>query len=47
MKSVRVDTTTGERLLELAHQVCPDSNATRGNIPVKLTFEEQSLATLE
>jgi organic hydroperoxide reductase OsmC/OhrA len=47
MKSVRVDTTTGERLLELAHQVCPYSNATRGNIPVKLTFEEQSLATLE
>jgi organic hydroperoxide reductase OsmC/OhrA len=25
----------------------PYSKATRGNIPVKLTFEEQSLATLE
>jgi osmotically inducible protein OsmC len=41
-----VDTATGEKLLELAHQVCPYSNATRGNIPVKLTFEEQSLAPL-
>jgi Ohr subfamily peroxiredoxin len=41
-----VDTATGEKLLELAHQVCPYSNATRGNIPVKLTFEEQSPATL-
>ncbi len=36
-----VDTATGEKLLELAHQVCPYSNATRGNIPVKLVFEEQ------
>ena len=41
-----VDTAIGEKLLELAHQVCPYSNATRGNIPVKLIFEEQSLATL-
>lgn len=38
-----VDKATGEKLVELAHQVCPYSNATRGNIPVKLTFEEQSL----
>ena len=36
-----VDTATGEKLLELAHQVCPYSNATRGNIPVKLTLVEQ------
>ena len=25
---------------------CPHSNATRGNIPVKLTFEEQTLANI-
>ncbi len=31
------------KLAELAHQVCPYSNATRGNIPVKLIVEEQSL----
>ncbi len=41
-----VETAIGEKLLELADQVCPYSNATRGNIPVKLTFEEQLLATL-
>jgi osmotically inducible protein OsmC len=41
-----IDTATGMKLLELAHQVCPYSNATRGNIPVKLTFEEQALATI-
>ncbi|HET8843195.1 MAG TPA: organic hydroperoxide resistance protein [Ktedonobacteraceae bacterium] len=34
-----VDTETGQKLLELAHQVCPYSNATRGNIPVNLIFE--------
>ncbi len=39
-----VDTATGTKILELAHEVCPYSNATRGNIPVKLTFEEQALA---
>jgi osmotically inducible protein OsmC len=39
-----VDATTGQKLLELAHEVCPYSNATRGNIPVKLTFEENALA---
>ena len=32
-----VDQATAERLLEAAHQVCPYSNATRGNIDVKLT----------
>jgi lipoyl-dependent peroxiredoxin len=35
-----IDAATGQHLLELAHQVCPYSNATRGNIPVTLTFEE-------
>ena len=38
-----VDPVTGAKILELAHQVCPYSNATRGNIPVTLTFEEQAL----
>ncbi|HEX6555844.1 MAG TPA: organic hydroperoxide resistance protein [Ktedonobacteraceae bacterium] len=37
-----VDKATGEKLVELAHQVCPYSNATRGNIPVKLILEEPS-----
>ena len=36
-----IDQATGEQLLEQAHQVCPYSNATRGNIPVTLTFEAQ------
>ena len=35
-----VERAIGEKLLELAHQVCPYSNATRGNIPVTLTFDE-------
>ncbi|GCE08080.1 organic hydroperoxide resistance protein [Dictyobacter aurantiacus] len=39
-----VDQETGERLVELTHRVCPYSNATRGNIPVRLYFEEQPLA---
>lgn len=34
-----IDKATGEKLVEQAHQVCPYSNATRGNIPVKLFFE--------
>ena len=42
----RVDKATGEKLIELAHQVCPYSNATRGNITVKLILEEQPLAVL-
>ncbi|MCW2918907.1 MAG: Ohr subfamily peroxiredoxin [Actinomycetia bacterium] len=29
----------GEALLEATHQVCPYSNATRGNIPVELVRE--------
>jgi lipoyl-dependent peroxiredoxin len=31
-----VDHDTAENLVETAHQVCPYSNATRGNIPVRL-----------
>jgi len=30
---------TGHRLVEQAHQVCPYSKATRGNIPVELVVE--------
>ena len=32
-----VDQDTAQQLLEAAHQVCPYSNATRGNIDVKLS----------
>ncbi|MCY1143357.1 organic hydroperoxide resistance protein [Actinoplanes sp. Pm04-4] len=32
-----VDEATAKQLLEAAHQVCPYSNATRGNIDVQLT----------
>ncbi|GHA10590.1 organic hydroperoxide resistance protein [Streptomyces echinoruber] len=34
-----VDAATGRKLVEQAHQVCPYSNATRGNIPVDLVIE--------
>ncbi|MFF5276190.1 organic hydroperoxide resistance protein [Streptomyces sp. NPDC000133] len=34
-----VDAATGRKLVEQAHQVCPYSNATRGNIPVELVIE--------
>ena len=34
-----VDGETGRKLVEQAHQVCPYSNATRGNIPVELVVE--------
>ncbi|MDT0462360.1 organic hydroperoxide resistance protein [Streptomyces gibsoniae] len=34
-----VDQETGRKLVEQAHQVCPYSNATRGNIPVELVVE--------
>jgi lipoyl-dependent peroxiredoxin len=33
-----VDESTGRALLDQAHQVCPYSNATRGNIDVTLTL---------
>ncbi|MET8946812.1 organic hydroperoxide resistance protein [Streptomyces sp. NPDC004542] len=34
-----VDEATGRKLVESAHQVCPYSNATRGNIEVDLVVE--------
>ncbi|HET9380266.1 MAG TPA: organic hydroperoxide resistance protein [Streptomyces sp.] len=34
-----VDEATGRALAEQAHEVCPYSNATRGNIPVDLVIE--------
>ncbi|MET7605496.1 organic hydroperoxide resistance protein [Streptomyces avermitilis] len=34
-----VDEATGRKLVETAHQVCPYSNATRGNIAVELVVE--------
>jgi len=33
-----VDETTAHELIEAAHQVCPYSNATRGNVEVNLTL---------
>lgn len=35
-----VDHETAQQLAEAAHQVCPYSNATRGNIDVKLTVTD-------
>jgi lipoyl-dependent peroxiredoxin len=37
-KIPNVDRATGEKLLEQAHQVCPYSNATRGNIEVDVSL---------
>jgi osmotically inducible protein OsmC len=34
-----LDRVTSEQLVAQAHQICPYSNATRGNIPVTLTVE--------
>ncbi|MFF1453701.1 organic hydroperoxide resistance protein [Streptomyces sp. NPDC058274] len=34
-----IDAATGRKLVEQAHQVCPYSNATRGNIPVEIVVE--------
>ncbi|MER8017621.1 organic hydroperoxide resistance protein [Streptomyces griseoluteus] len=34
-----VDAETGRKLVETAHQVCPYSNATRGNVEVTLVVE--------
>ena len=34
-----IDRVLGRELVEMAHQVCPYSNATRGNIPVELVVE--------
>lgn len=33
-----LDKTQAQQLVDTAHQVCPYSNATRGNIPVTLTL---------
>jgi Ohr subfamily peroxiredoxin len=35
-----LDRTTAQDIMEKAHHVCPYSNATRGNMPVKLTLAE-------
>lgn len=35
----QVPTDTGRELIDAAHQVCPYSNATRGNIPVDILQE--------
>jgi len=35
-KSYSIEKANAEKLVELAHPVCPYSNATRGNIPVEL-----------
>lgn len=35
---VGVDAATAQQLLEAAHQICPYSSATRGNIDVSLTL---------
>ena len=32
-----VDDATAQRLVEAAHEVCPYSRATRGNVPVTVT----------
>ena len=37
-EGARFDEATGKELLEAAHQVCPYSNATRGNIDVHLNL---------
>ena len=39
-----LDQETAERLVETAHQVCPYSNATRGNIEVTLTVHTPAAA---
>ncbi|WP_319458666.1 organic hydroperoxide resistance protein [Micromonospora sp. RTP1Z1] len=39
-----VERTAAEQLVEAAHQVCPYSNATRGNIEVALTVREAAAA---
>ena len=34
-----MDKAQAQSLVDAAHQVCPYSNATRGNIPVTLTID--------
>ncbi len=38
-----VDSAVGEKLVKMAHAVCPYSNATRGNIPVTLFLNEDAI----
>ena len=38
-----VDEATGRKLVDKAHEVCPYSNATRGNIQVTLTVDGRSI----
>jgi organic hydroperoxide reductase OsmC/OhrA len=37
VRTPNLDKPTAEALVAKAHEVCPYSNATRGNIPVTLT----------
>jgi organic hydroperoxide reductase OsmC/OhrA len=37
------DAATAKEIVEAAHQVCPYSNATRGNIDVALTANGQAV----
>ncbi len=39
-----IDKATAEQFVALAHEVCPYSNATRGNIPVQLIVQDQPIA---
>jgi osmotically inducible protein OsmC len=39
-----VERAEGEKLVKLAHEVCPYSNATRGNIPVRLVLDGEPIA---
>jgi osmotically inducible protein OsmC len=39
-----LDQATATKLIEAAHQVCPYSKATRGNVDVKLLVNDQPLA---
>ena len=39
-----VERVEGEKLVKLAHEVCPYSNATRGNIPVRLLLDGEALS---
>jgi osmotically inducible protein OsmC len=39
-----VDNATAEKLVQAAHQLCPYSKATRGNIDVQLKVNDQPLA---
>ena len=42
----KLDATKAQELVHAAHTVCPYSNATRNNIPVRLTVDAQAPATV-